>query len=199
LKSRREAGSRSVSMAADAAAVEISRREETCMRSRDDVNRSYLTLALIFSTIGLLVSAAVVGAQRPSASKASHHEHHAPHNGTLVELGEEFVHLELVLNPQTGTLTAYVLDGEAEASVRIAQPDIEPSLTLPRSAKPLALKLTAVANPLTGESVGQCSQFQAQHETLKGVTRFAGTVKRVEARGGTFQNVAFRFPEGNEH
>jgi hypothetical protein len=153
----------------------------------------------MMATIGTLVSGGVIDAQHRPAVKSDLHEHHAPHKGTLVELGEEFAHLELVLNPQTGTLTAFVLDGEAEQSVRIAQPAIELALRLPGSGKDLALALPAVQNPLTGEAVGQTSQFQLQHEALKGATRFSGTVKRVTAKGELFQNVAFRFPEGNEH
>jgi hypothetical protein len=162
---------------------------------------SYLRLAAMFITIGMLVAAGVADAQRAPAGKSPVHEHHAPHGGTLVELGEEFAHLELVLNAQTGTLTAYVLDGEAEQSVRIVQPQIEISVRLPGSgsAKVLALTLPAAANPLTGETVGQSSQFQTQSDALKGARRFSGTVKSVSARGGSFENVAFRFPEGNEH
>ena len=45
------------------------------------------------------------------------HEHKPPHSGTLVEFGEEFAHLELVLDAATGTLKAYALDGEAEKAV----------------------------------------------------------------------------------
>jgi hypothetical protein len=160
---------------------------------------SYLRLGVMLTTIGMLAVAGVAGAQRSPTAKSSAHEHHAPHGGTLVELGEEFAHLELVLNAQTGTLTAYILDGEAEQSVRIVQPQIEVNLRLPGSAKALALTLPAAANPLTGETVGQSSQFQAHAEALKGATRFTGTVKSVTAKGGTFENVSFQFPEGNEH
>jgi hypothetical protein len=88
-------------------------------------SRPYVTLAVMCGIIALLVTGRVADAQQSSSSKTHGHEHHAPHDGTLVELGEEFAHLELVLNAQTGTLTVYVLDGEAEQSVRIAQPEIE--------------------------------------------------------------------------
>jgi hypothetical protein len=160
---------------------------------------AYTRLALMMAIIGTLVSSGAAGAQHGPTVKAGLHEHHAPHKGTLVELGEELAHLELVLNAQTGTLTVYVLDGEAEQSVRIAQPAIELALRLPGSPKDLVLTLPAVANPLTGEAVGQTSQFQLQHAALKGAPRFSGTVRSVTARGTPFQNVAFRFPEGNEH
>ena len=58
----------------------------------------------------------------PPTGQAHHHEHTAPHGGTLVALGEEFGHLELLLNKETGELTAYVLDGEAEKPVRLGAP-----------------------------------------------------------------------------
>ena len=55
------------------------------------------------------------------AANVSAHQHKAPHKGTLVEFGEEFAHLELVLDQATGKISAWVLDGEAEKAVRVAQ------------------------------------------------------------------------------
>jgi hypothetical protein len=53
---------------------------------------------------------------------AHQHEHKAPHGGTPVVLGNEAYHLEFVLDPATGKLSAYVLDGEMEKFVRTASP-----------------------------------------------------------------------------
>src|SRR5580765_6586359 len=42
-----------------------------------------------------------------------HHHHHAekgPHDGALVAIGHDDAHLEVVLDADTGTVTAYVLD-----------------------------------------------------------------------------------------
>src|SRR5881628_3178191 len=83
------------------------------------------------------------------------HEHHAPHGGALQVLGEEAAHVELSLDTKTGKLTAWVLDGEAERPVRIAQPSLHLTLTDIGT-----VDLAAVANPLTGETAGDTSQFE---------------------------------------
>src|SRR6266699_3894920 len=76
------------------------------------------------------------------------HEHHAPHKGTLVEFGEEFAHLELVLS-KDGKLTGYVLDGEAEKAVRVKQKEIEIKIsTIEGKEKSVTITLKATANVL---------------------------------------------------
>jgi len=124
------------------------------------------------------------------------HEHKPPHNGTLVEFGEEFAHLELLLEPDSGKLTGYVLDGEAENPVRLQQSYIRLKLSI--NGKLLLLDLKATASPLTGEVKGDTSEFSAVSKKLKAVKQFSGTVVLIKARGETFRNVNFIYPEGNE-
>ncbi len=124
------------------------------------------------------------------------HEHKPPHNGTLVEFGEEFAHLELLLEPDSGKLTGYVLDGEAENPVRLQQSSIKLKLNI--DCKTLFLNLKAVASPLTGEVKGDTSEFSAVSKKLKGVEQFSGTVMLIKVSGETFKNVDFKYPEGNE-
>lgn len=126
----------------------------------------------------------------------SGHEHTAPHGGTLVVLGDEFAHLELVLDPDEGTLRGYVLDGEAESPVRLEQEEIEMKIDVVRGSA--ALKLNAVSNVLTGETAGDSSEFSAQSDKLKGVERFGAVITAITVKGSEFQEVEFRFPEGNE-
>ncbi len=133
-------------------------------------------------------------AEAAKAAPEAEHEHAAPHGGTLVELGEEFAHLEIVLDAATGRLTAYALDGEAEKAVRVKTSGIEIGIRDPA----LTLKLEGVANSLTGETAGDTSEFTAQNDKLKGATRFEGTVRSLAIKGKQFTNVAFRFPDGNE-
>lgn len=145
--------------------------------------------------IGLLVS---VLSGRTFAGE-HHHEHKPPHNGTLIVFGEEVAHLELVLDAKEGTLTGYVLDGEAERFVRIKQKEIELRVRLAETKDELfPVKLKAVASVLTGETEGDTSQFEGKLEQLKGAKRFAGVVAAVAVRGKEFKDVAFKFPEGNE-
>ncbi len=133
------------------------------------------------------------------------HRHLPPHGGTLVELGPELAHVELVLDPRAGKLTAYVLDGEAENAVRIQARQLELLLRdvkrgpdLPAQPGESKLELEAIGNVLTGETLGDTSQFEAKTQTLAGTREFRGVLTRLEVRGATFERVDFSFPAGNE-
>lgn len=115
------------------------------------------------------------------------HAHTAPHGGQLVEVGDHQFNVELVLDRETGRLAAYVLDGHAENFVRIAQPAIEVRLKDPARV----LSLAAVANPATGETVGNTSQFEATAPWLKSAGDVAGEIVRLEIRGATFSALSF--------
>lgn len=134
----------------------------------------------------------------PSAENAAkandEHEHSSPHGGTLVELGEEFAHLEIVLDAATGKLTAYALDGEAEKAVRLKQPEIEITIANPATV----VKLSGVANSLTGETASDTSEFAGQSDALKGAAGFDGVIRAVTIKGQPFKGVAFNFPKGND-
>ena len=81
------------------------------------------------------------------------HTHEAPHGGTLVAVGDHFAHLEIVLDPETGKMTAYVLDGEAENPIRLKQGSMEFSLALKTDnggTTVTMLELAGVENALTG-------------------------------------------------
>jgi hypothetical protein len=132
----------------------------------------------------------------PGAAAQHKHEHHAPHGGTAVELGEELYHLELVRDASVGKLSAYVLDGELENFIRIPAPSIEIVATV--AGQPQTLTLTAVANPATGEKVGDTSLFEATADWLKTTAEFDGVITAVEIKGTKFTAVAFNFPKGNE-
>ena len=118
-------------------------------------------------------------------------------------LGDEFAHLELVLDPEEGTLRGYVLDGEAENPVRLDQPDIEIRIAVPDAAgnayaSELPLRLSAVYNILTGEKKGDTSEFTVRSDRLKGLKQFGAVITAITVKGREFQEVGFRFPEGNE-
>jgi hypothetical protein len=134
------------------------------------------------------------GSSAEAAKKEVEHEHSAPHGGALVELGEEFAHVELVLDAVTGALTAYALDGEAEKSVRVKQSEIEIAIKNPS----VAIKLGGVSNALTGETTGDTSEFLGQSDRLRGSTDFGGVIKTITIKGKQFKDVAFTFPKGSE-
>lgn len=128
--------------------------------------------------------------------KTTSHEHTAPHGGTLIAFGEEFAHLELVINSTTGEITAYALDGEAEKSVPLAQETIEIEVEKPQKFN---IKLEAVENSLTGETRGATSEFRAKVDRLKESNEFDAKVNSITIRGREFKNVHFNFPKGNEN
>lgn len=123
------------------------------------------------------------------------HAHAAPHaeiGGFLVELGDHYAQLEIVHDRGAGELRFYVYDGHAESAVRLEQEAIELELEL--TDGPLALTAAAQASDLTGETVGDSSEFLAADPRLKGLRTFSGTVREIDVRGETFSDVAFRCP-----
>lgn len=133
----------------------------------------------------------------PTVQPSSHrHVHIAPHGGTPVVLGKEAYHLECVRAPDTGILTVYLLDGEMENFVRSGDTSLTLDATI--KGKEETLVLHAVANPATGETVGDTSQFEVQAEWLKTTASFAAILRKITVRNSTFENVAFSFPGGND-
>lgn len=132
------------------------------------------------------------------APEPHHHEHAPPHGGTLVELGEELAHVEVVFDRAAGCLTVYLLDGDAEGPVRTRQEKIAARLErldidgrpLP-GLTPVALFLAPAASALTGETAGDASQLAACDPVLRGHARLRGALERVEAKGRSFDAVAF--------
>ena len=149
-----------------------------------------------------------------------HHHHHAekgPHGGALVAIGQDDAHLELVLDAETGTLTAYVLDGHAEKAVAIKQKNLQLAITLehghddqghdehghdgedekkdelPESTFPLML---AAVSP--GDD-GAASEFSGQSDELKGAHEFEAALTSITVGQTPFKGVTFKYPAGNEH
>ncbi len=155
------------------------------------------TLPLLVATLAAAVLAGCgKKADHDHAGGPARHEHKAPHDGTPVVLGQEAFHLELVRDTATGTLTAYVLDGEMENFVRVKAPAFEIVATVGAERRPLAF--LAVANSATGETVGDTSQFEAQADWLKATANFDATLTALEVKGTAFKAVAFNFPKGND-
>ncbi len=155
-------------------------------------------LAIVFAQLGCEKKGAHHGEQEGTHETHVHHEHTAPHGGTLVVLGDEFAHAEFVLEETTGKLTAYILDGEAEKPIRLTEKTIGLKINRLNSEQPLTLQLKAVANVLTGETEGDTSQFSGQLDELIGTAEFHAEIVSIAVKGQTFADVDFDFPEGNE-
>jgi hypothetical protein len=126
------------------------------------------------------------------------HTHVAPHGGTLLVLGDHLGHLELLLDSESGSLTAYALDGHAEHPVRLKAKSIGLNIKTNASSEWHSLTLEARSNPLTGEVVGDSSEFALVSPELIGETSFALKLESLQFRGVDVPAFETRFPEGNE-
>ena len=156
-------------------------------------------LLLLLLPCAALAPFAGCARQPPAAAAAAprRHEHHPPHGGTPVVLGDEAYHLELVRDPGAGVLQVFILDGEMENFIRAAMPSFTIEATVGGETRRLTLQ--AVPDPATGETVGDTALFSAEAEWLRTAGSFDGVVKSVTIRGSTFTDVAFNFPQGNDH
>lgn len=145
----------------------------------------------LLPVVALLLWLSLAGcAKHDSSASGGGHVHKAPHGGKLIELGQHAYNIEFVRDTATGTLTAYLLDGHAENFVRIAAPAIEITALSGGQKRTLALK--AVANTVTGETVGNTSQFEAQADWLKSSGELNGEIAATEIRGTRFGPTAFQ-------
>jgi hypothetical protein len=126
--------------------------------------------------------------------KTQMHKAVPPHGGTPVPLGDDY-NLELVRDGAEGTLSGYVLDDEMEDFVRSSSSSI--TIVANVGGRTQTLVLAAVANPATGETVGDTSLFQAQADWLKTTPSFEGSLVSVTVRKTAFSGISFRFPNND--
>lgn len=130
------------------------------------------------------------------------HQHSAPHDGVLVELGDHESQLEFVLDPETGLLTVYVLDAHAESAVRLSEPQLSLQIERIGAGPPVRpgreALLDAVGNALTGETPGDSSVFSGVVAELAGATRFEAVLPIISVKGREYRNVRVRYPDRRE-
>jgi len=125
------------------------------------------------------------------------HDHDAPHGGALVVVGDEEAHVEFVLDPETGKLTAYVLDAHAEDPVPVAHPELKLAVTLEKEGVdlPEAKEVVLLAvNPADGKA----AEFAAVIEELKNAKEFDVALEVIQVGDKSHKGITFRFPEGKD-
>jgi len=105
----------------------------------------------------------------PKGADAHDHEHHhhGPHNGHMMELGEEEYHAEWT-HDESGKVTFYILGSDAKKEVPIAAGEITIDVKIGDNP-PKTYKLEAV-NPTEGKSAAFSitdKQFEALFDQLK--------------------------------
>jgi len=157
---------------------------------------SKLIAGLLMASLVLFTACSRKSDSVAAGAKPAKHEHHPPHGGTPVVLGDEVYHVELVLDAAAGKLQAYVLDGELENFIRSTSPSVEVAAVV--GGEPKTLVFTPVANPATGETAGDTSLFEAQADWLKTTREFDAVIKEITVRGTAFKDVKFNYPTGND-
>lgn len=157
---------------------------------------SKLIAGLLMASLVLFTACSRQSESVAADAKPAKHEHHPPHGGTPVVLGDEVYHVELVLDAAAGKLQAYVLDGELENFIRSASPSVEVAAVVGGETKTLVF--TPVANAATGETAGDTSLFEAQADWLKTTREFDAVLKEITVRGTAFKDVKFNYPKGND-
>ncbi len=83
------------------------------------------------------------------------HPEEGPHDGSLIELGNEEYHAELVHDDAAKTVTIYLLDSAAKMAVPIEATELLVNLTHDGSAEQFSL----AASPLSTDPSGKSSRF----------------------------------------
>ena len=99
-----------------------------------------------------------------SAENGHEHEHpsEGPHHGSLIELGNEEYHGELVHDEESGKVTIYILDGSATQAVPIDAGEV--TVNLVQDGKPEQFQL--MASPDEGDPQGKSSRFVTEDKAL---------------------------------
>lgn len=153
----------------------------------------------VIAALGLLLAFVGCGKHESAAPATGGHAHAAPHGGVLVELGHHEASLEFRFDAARGILQAWVLDAHAENFVRTSQRGFEVEAVAGERGR--LLDFVAVANSLTGETVGDTALFEVEAAWLRDAKAFDGRVKAITVRGKTFRDVAFtyRAPDAHDH
>ena len=142
--------------------------------------------------LALVLIVALAGCAREEEShdlqqeKERQHLHEGAYGGTLIELGKHAAQAELVVDKETGTVTVYLWDSCVSKPARSKQI----SLAL-EFGENLRVDLEPVANPLTGETFGDTSKFEAQSDKLKTLEPGQGQLGPLEILGTRFEPTPF--------
>jgi hypothetical protein len=130
------------------------------------INRTMQLLAFWCTVAALSISGCGGGSAQQNGAGNSEHEHaHSstgPHGGSLIGLGDEEYHAELVHDEPNGTVTVYLLDSQAKASVPVDATEIR--INLSHDGRGEQFKLAA--SPISADQPGKSSRFMSNDAEL---------------------------------
>jgi hypothetical protein len=163
----------------------------------EDAGTFPMKRSALLVTLALLTAAGCARKETAAHDQGPGHAHTAPHGGVLVELGEHEFNLEFAFDGKRGVLQAWMLDGHAENFVRVPLPGFEVEARAGAEAR--VLDFVAVADTMTGETVGDTATFEAAAEWLRDAKAFDGRVKAITVRGNTYRDVTFKLSAHENH
>ncbi len=111
----------------------------------------------------LVMTALSVGSLKcASAEDKEKHEHVGPHKGTLVELGDEEFHAEIVHDDEMGMVTIYLLGSDAKTAVTTDAKDI--AINAKVGGKAVQHKIKPA--PTKSDKAGTASRFISKNKEL---------------------------------
>lgn len=125
----------------------------------------FIQQVVVTMTTGLAAFGGVATATAAPAGAPAHahaHPTEGPHHGSLIELGREDYHAELVHDDTTDTVTIYILDAAAAKAVPIAAKQ----LMLNVRAAGKVQQFPLAAQPQTTDPDGSSSAFAATDKQL---------------------------------
>ncbi len=131
----------------------------------------------------------------PDTTGVHDHPSEGPHQGTLIELGNEEYHAELVHD--ASVVTVYILDGSASTPTPIEAPEL--TINLIHDGKPAQFKLASV--PDVGETPGSSSRFAIQSPELVEELEHDHSSARLAVliKGKSYRGDIHHDHEGHDH
>ena len=125
-----------------------------------------------------------------------YHVHTALMGGELIAVDEHGSGYNLeVLIDKSDRLSIYILDAHAEGFVRISQPTLE--VLIIEDNESTVLKLDAVADSATGETVGNTSHFRSS-TSVQVKTSFEGKIKFLCIGSREYNQTKISYPGTNK-
>ncbi len=119
-------------------------------------------LRFVLSAALALATMTFAGWQGVSAEDPHAHPSKGPHKGSLIELGEEEYHAEIVHDEEMGRVTVYLLGSDAKSVVATEAKDVVVNAKVKGKAVQMKLK----AAPQKGDKAGTSSRFVSTSEEL---------------------------------
>ena len=119
------------------------------------------------------------------------HGHKAPHGGVLVNVQDEFCHIEFVREPDSNRLQLHVMRFHPEGPLKFFMEQIEVSAKVGGETKAIVFKptepdgLTATTEPT--------SLYVAEVDWLEAAGQFDGIVTELKIEGKTIKEITFKF------